>query len=372
MADKLGLVLMGGGARAAYQVGAMQAISQWYPRIHQSPFSIYSGTSAGAINATAIACYNSSFRLGVKKLHWLWSRLHSENILVSSPTGVSKHIMKQWLARVKADYYTPPPFSLLDNSPLLELLNEVVNYRRLEQQIATKQLDALAINTSSYYSGKSVCFYQGNEDIQPWDRPRAKGRRARINNEFLLASSAIPLIFPAQKLNQHYYGDGSIHQLAPLQPAIRMGAEKILIIDQTTSKLNKQRPQDPPGLAKISGHLMDAVFSDTLSADHDNLLKTNKLLAEMPKQVRKHASRKEIETFILSPSVSFDRYAVGYYPSLPPAVRGLLTLLGISPKDDAALTSYLLFEPDYIKALINIGFTDAMNRETELRAFLKI
>ncbi|MGF1684297.1 patatin-like phospholipase family protein [Photobacterium minamisatsumaniensis] len=368
---KISLLLTGGGARAAYQVGVLKAISEWYPRVHHSPFSIYCGTSAGAINAISIASYASCFRLGVKKLEWIWSRLHSRRIFKTSPTGMTGYLANQWFARLQSSHHERPPFGLLNNRPLRQLLNQVNNYHRLEKQITAGNLHGISITASSYKSGHSVSFFQGQQAISEWDRAKSKGRRALISTEHLLASAAIPLVFPATRIGRAYYGDGSIHQLAPLRPSLKMGADKILIIDLINQKLDKRDHTRAPGLATLGGHLMDTIFSDTLTADLENLSRTNSLLSHLPLDAQRDQGMKVVNHIHLSPSQSFEPLAQDYYCQLPPMTRTLMRLAGISPKDDAAITSYILFEPAYIQALINMGYEDTLEKESSLRDFLK-
>ena len=373
VSPKISLLLTGGGARAAYQVGALKAIAEWYPRVHHSPFSIYSGTSAGAINAISLASYASCFRLGVKKLEWLWSRLHSRRIFTTSALGTSGYLAKQGFARFQASHHDRPPFGLLNNRPLRQLLNQVNNYPRLEKQIAAGNLHGIAITASSYKSGHSVSFFQGHSSIPEWDRAKSKGRRTLIATDHLLASAAIPLVFPATRLGQSYYGDGSIHQLAPLRPSLKMGADKILIIDLINQQDSEPDHRQAPGLATLGGHLMDTIFSDTLAADLENLSRTNALLGELahhPDPASRHNGMRQIDHIHLSPSQSFEPLAQRFYSHLPPTTRALMRLIGISPKNDAAITSYLLFEPAYIRALIQMGYDDTQEKESELRTFL--
>lgn len=367
---KISLLLTGGGARAAYQVGVLKAISEWYPRVHHSPFSIYCGTSAGAINAISIASYASCFRLGVKKLEWIWSRLHSRRIFATSPLGMSGYLAGQWYARLQASHHERPPFGLLNNRPLRQLLNQVNNYQRLEKQIVAGNLHGIAITASSYKSGQSVSFFQGQPTVAEWSLAKSKGRRTLLTTDHLLASAAIPLVFPATRIGQAYYGDGSIHQLAPLRPSLKMGADKILIIDLINQKLDEPDYTRAPGLAALGGHLMDTIFSDTLAADLENLSRTNSLLMDLPASIREERGLRHIEHIHLSPSQSFEPLAQRYYSHLPPMTRALMRLTGISPKDDAAISSYILFEPAYIHALIKMGYEDTQEKELMLRNFL--
>ncbi|WP_274166066.1 patatin-like phospholipase family protein [Enterovibrio gelatinilyticus] len=368
---KIALLLSGGGARAAYQVGVMKAISEWYPRVHASPFNIYCGTSAGALNATSLACHTSCFRLGVKKLSWLWSNLHTKHVFESSYQGMIHHLGKQAFARAQARYHCAPPFGLLDNRPLRNLLNKVLNFSKIEHQIMTGNLHGLAVTASNYQTSKSVTFYQGHKDIPTWTRSRAIGIKSQITTEHLLASSAIPIVFPASKIGHGFYGDGSVHQIAPLRPALKMGAEKVLIIDLAPKSHPTPNHIAPaPGLAMLGGHLMDAIFADTLSADLEHLDRMNNLVSTVDKTKADNLALRQVDAFHLSPSSPFEPLVERYYCHMPIAVRSLMRFLGISPSEDAAITSYLLFEPKYINHLIDMGYQDAQNRRSDLQNFL--
>ncbi len=364
------LVLTGGGARAAYQVGVLKAIASWYPRVHHSPFTIICGTSAGAINAVSLACYNSCFRLGVKKLEWLWARLHTERIFAAHWRGVTQHIGKQWVARLQSEHLAPLPFSLFDNRPLRQLLNQVVNYARLEKQIHQGSLDSIAITTSRYHDGHSVSFFQGHPQQVEWQSNKQHGVRALLQTEHLLASAAIPLLFPASQIGSQFYGDGSIHQLAPLKPAIQMGADKIMVIDLINKTHQHAKINHAPGLAQLGGHLMDTVFSDSLVADLCHMQRLNEFLANLSEESRANSTLRSIEHLHLSPQLPFEPLVEENYCHMPLAARQLLRMIGISPRQDAAITSYILFESDYIQSLIRRGFDDTMERETEIRNFL--
>lgn len=368
---KIAIILSGGGARAAYQIGVLKAISQWYPRLHPSPFSIYCGTSAGALNATSLACHSSCFRLGVKKLSWLWSTLHTEDIFQSTPSDLLSHFTKLAFSRMQAQYRSAPSFALLNTQPLRKLLNRVISYPKIEHQILKGYLQGLAVTASNYQTSRSVTFFQGQPDIVPWASSRSIGLHSQITTDHLLASSAIPIVFPASQIGHSFYGDGSIHQIAPLSPALKLGADKILILDlapkqQTISVGLSQAP----GLATLAGHLMDAIFADTLSADLEHLQQMNHIISSLSAENAQKMSLRQIDTFHLSPSVSFGSLVEKYYCHMPIAIRSLMRLLGISPIDDAAITSYLLFEPKYINKLIDIGYQDAQDEKARLLAFL--
>lgn len=369
---KIALLLSGGGARAAYQVGVIKAISTWYPRLHKSPFSIYCGTSAGALNATSLACHSSCFQLGVKKLSWLWSNLRTRDVFHSTFETMLCHLGRQSFTRMQAQYHHAPPFGLLNTRPLRNLLNKVINYRKIEHQILSGHLHGLAVTASNYQTSKSVTFFQGQPEIEPWTYSRSIGIHSQITTEHLLASSAIPIVFPASQIGHSYYGDGSVHQIAPLRPALNIGADKILIIDLAPKLQPIGSGLSPaPGLATLGGHLMDAIFADTLSADLEHLERMNALVSNIPTDEAQRLSLKKVEAFHLSPSTPFEPLVEKFYSEMPIAVRCLMKLLGISPVEDAVISTYLLFEPKYINQLIEMGYQDAQYFRSDLLDFIQ-
>jgi len=374
--SKNALVLTGGGARAAYQVGVLSAIAKFVPRNHGIPFPIICGTSAGAINTTALACYASCFHLGVKKLEWVWKNLHTNRIYHSDPLRVFGHIFRGVLASFQADYANKSAHSLLNNAPLRTLLNQVVDFKRIDNNILRGYLTAVSVTASSYSSGDSISFFQSEQSISPWFRAKRRGIPTQINSEHLMASAAIPLVFPSRKIQQEHFGDGSIHQLSPLSPAIHLGARKLFVVgvEQPKEPLHaKENNPHPPTAATIAGHLLDGVFSDTLQSDIERMQRINSTLSLIPAEVRdKNEGLNNIESMILNPSHDFNAIAVEYYRELPYSIRLLLRSIGITNDSESSIISYLLFEKRYCKRLIQLGFEDAMEQENKIRAFLSL
>ena len=373
---KNALILTGGGARAAYQVGVLSAISKFSPRHHPVPFPIICGTSAGAINATALACYASCFQLGVKKLEWVWNSLKTDRIYHSDPFRVGGHIISGILGSFQADYANKTARSLLNNSPLRTLLSNVVDYNRIDNNIVKGDLSALSITASSYSTGNSISFYQSNDSVKPWFRAKRSGIPTQINSDHLLASAAIPLIFPSMKIKRSHFGDGSIHQLSPLSPAIHLGGEKLFIVGVEQPKepihINENNPH-PPSTATIAGHLLDGIFSDTLQSDLERMNRVNKTLSQITNDRRKNnEGLKNIESLVLNPSHNFNSMAVEYYHELPYTIRMLLRGIGITNNSESSILSYLLFDKAYCKQLIKLGFEDALEQETKIRQFLNL
>ena len=373
MPDKTALVLGGGGARAAYQIGVLKAIVQFYPRNHGIPFKIICGTSAGAINGTSIATHASCFHLGVRKLEWVWRNFRTEKIYSSSIPGVLTHLSKMLLMSMQDDKVNTNAGSLFNSEPLRGLLNQLINFTRIDRNISSGALNALSIDTSCYNTARSVTFFQGSHDIAQWHRDRRSGQRTQLNTDHLLASSAIPLIFPSVKLNQGYYGDGSVHQLAPLSNPIHLGAKKIMVINLESP--HKQLPQElehHPKTATITGHLLDTIFSDTLNSDLERLERINNTLSLIPKENRKKLSLTHIQTLVIKPSEDLSQLASRYYNEMPFAVRAMLRPIGINQQTDSSIVSYLLFEQTYCSALIDLGYQDAMCQIDEIRDFFEI
>ncbi|GIU37403.1 patatin-like phospholipase family protein [Shewanella colwelliana] len=373
MPDRTALVLGGGGARAAYQVGVLKAIVQNYPRNHGVPFKIICGTSAGAINGTSIATHASCFHLGVRKLEWVWRHFDTHKIYRSSFAGVFSHLAQMALMGLQDEKINPDPGSLFDNDPLRDLLNQLINFERIDRNIGNGALHALSVDTSCYNTSRSVTFFQASKEIDDWQRARRCGLRTHLNTDHLLASAAIPLVFPSVKLNRGYYGDGSVHQLAPLSSPIHLGAEKIMVINlESRHKQVHQDLEHHPKTATIAGHLLDTIFSDTLNSDLERLQRINGTVKLIPEEVRHQAALKPIETLVIKPSEDLSMIAAQHYQDMPMAVKALLRLIGINQQSDSSIVSYLLFERSYCSALINLGYLDGLAQMDEIKAFFNI
>ena len=374
--SKNALVLTGGGARAAYQVGVLSAIAKFVPRNHAIPFPILCGTSAGAINSTALGCYASCFQLGVKKLEWMWKNLDTSKIYHNDTRGVFGHIGKGMLASFQADYANKLPRSLLNNEPLRYLLNSVMNFKRIDNNILRGYLSAISVTASSYTTGNSISFYQADNSISPWQREKRCGQTTQLNSEHLMASAAIPLVFPSIKIKNQHFGDGSVHQLSPLSPAIHLGAKRIFVIGVEQPKeplhINENNPH-PPTAATIAGHLLDSVFADTMNSDLERMARINETLKLIPKNKKESIEGlKHIDSFIINPSHDFNAIALNHYNDLPLPVRLLLRSAGISNDSESSIISYLLFEKNFCAELIKLGFEDAMAQENQIRHFLNL
>ena len=280
------------------------------------------------------------------------------------------------LASFQADYASKSPRSLLNNAPLKQLLETVVDFSRIDTNIRRGYLSAVSVTASSYTSGNSISFFQSEDSISPWFRAKRRGEPTQLNSQHLMASAAIPLVFPSVKIRHNHLGDGSVHQLSPLSPAIHLGAEKIFIVgvEQPKDPIHAEENNPyPPTTASIAGHLLDSVFSDTLQSDIERMERVNHTLSLIPDENKKGTTGlKNIESYLLNPSHNFNSIAVKYYDNLPLPIRLLLRSIGINNDAESSLLSYLLFEKNYCKELITLGFNDALEQENKIRQFLNI
>jgi|TARA_R110000851_G_scaffold91704_2_gene200178 NTE family protein len=367
------LVLGGGGARAAYQIGVLKALVQFYPRNHNVPFDIICGTSAGAINATSLATHASCFHLGIKKLDWVWRHFETHKVYRASIPQVLRHLGRMAIKGLQDDKVSTDAASLLDNQPLRELLDKLIDFKRIDRNISNDALKAISVDASSYNNSRSYSFYQGNKHIENWQSAKRSGIRSLLNTEHLLASSAIPMVFPSIKLNQAYYCDGSVHQLSPLSSPVHLGANKIFVINLESPHKNFPIEFEyHPKTATIGGHLLDTIFSDTLNSDLERLQRENQTLSFMSKEGRDSLNLRHIETLVIKPSQDLSRIADRFYDDMPFAIKTLLKFFGINRQSDSSIVSYLLFEKSYTTTLIDLGYQDAMDRIDEIKQFFDI
>ena len=370
---KIGLVLSGGGARAAYQVGVLKAIVRLLPQEHPNPFNIISGTSAGAINAVALASYASHYRQGIQRLEHIWKNFSCDQIFRSDFLSVLKWSSKFFM-NTFFGYKAGDPVSLLDNSPLRQLVKKMILFENIQKAIDNQDLHALSVTASGYASGESVSFFQGHKSIKNWQRLRRIGLRSRIAVDHLLASSAIPAVFPAVQINREYFGDGAIRQLAPMSPALHLGADKILVIG-VSGQAHKRKPREQmkhyPSMAKIMNHMFNAAFLDSMESDVERLSRINNTISKIPDDViqSQHIGLRPVEILEINPSESIDDIAARHARELPKSLRFFLKGSGTTHKSGAGVLSYLLFERGFCRELIQCGYDDAMKRKDDILRF---
>ncbi|HMH16677.1 MAG TPA: patatin-like phospholipase family protein [Burkholderiales bacterium] len=373
--SKAGLILTGGGARAAYQVGVLKAVRELLPLPEKNPFSILCGTSAGAINAATLAVFADNFDGAVKRLLEVWEHFHVHHVYRSDPLGVAR-VGARWLAAMTLLSRTSP-ISLLDNTPLAEMLSRSLDFGRIQENIDNGYLYAVSITCSGYSSGQSVSFYQGGPDTEAWERTQRVGSAMPIRVEHLMASSALPFIFPAVKINREYFGDGSMRQIAPISPALHLGADRVLVVSTARQEMHSAEPPRVrgnlyPSVAQIAGHALNSIFLDSLNVDIELLQRINRTISLIAPEKLREAGLplRPIKVLVISPSQPIERIAVRHVQELPWPVRFLLRGIGAMNRNGSNLASYLLFEPGFCGALIELGYQDTMARRAEVLEFL--
>jgi NTE family protein len=367
----IGLVLTGGGARSAYQVGVLLALSELLPRA-RNPFPVIVGTSAGAVAASVLAAEAMHWHRAVAGLERVWSRFRSEQVFQVDPIHMLRSGLHWILALASGGLVLAPPKSMLDNSPLRELLGLHIDFTGVRRSIARGHLQAFAICATSYLTGTNVTFYDAHPSIKDWTRVQHLGRRIELGLDHVMASAAIPLLFPPMRLGEEYFGDGAMRQLMPLSPAIHLGADRLLIIgarsqsDAGVLQADRFRPVMPtPG--EIFGYMLDTLFTDQIYADLEQLERINELVRAAPEEA--HGLR-AIETLMLAPSVDPRDIAARHADEMPLSLRTLLRVIGGRDASNSQLASYLLFESGYTRELIEHGYRDAMQARHTLLAFM--
>jgi NTE family protein len=372
---KAGLVLAGGGARAAYQVGVLQAIKEILPNPKVNPFPIICGTSAGAVNAGSLAVYADDFGHAVENLLTVWRNFSPHHVYRSDFAGATVNSLRWFSGFLFGAFVKNKRISLLDNRPLESLLTRRLDFSRIASNIASGALDAVSITCSGYTSGQSCSFFQGADHFEGWQRSQRIGIKTRISIEHLMASSALPFVFPPYKLNREYFGDGSMRQIAPVSPALHLGADRVIVVG--TARIRNDGPERTrgelyPTLAQIAGHVLNSIFLDSLAVDLERLERINKTISCVdPATLKKMGlGLHHVDVLVLTPSEPLDGIAVKHVRSLPWTIRFLLRSVGAMRRGGANLASYLLFERGYCNELIELGYNDTIQRRDEVESFL--
>jgi NTE family protein len=372
MTKKTGLILTGGGARAAYQVGVLKAVDELLGHPRRNPFTILCGTSAGAINAAALAIDADHFADAVRRLTDVWQGFRCQHVYRADWPGIVR-TGARWIAALLF-FARTNPVSLLDNSPLRDLLTRTMDFERIQANIDAGAVHAVAVTASGYTSGQSVTFYQGGSGLEQWERTQRVGAATTLNVDLLLASSALPFIFPAIKVHREFFGDGSMRQMAPISPALHLGADRVLVLGtgRQSTEPPRVRAQIYPSLAQIAGHALNSIFLDSLAVDIERLERINRTLACVAPERAREAGLKlrPIDVLVMHPSQPLERIAARHAHHFPRPVRFLLRSVGAMNRNGSNLASYLLFEAPFCQALIELGYQDAMARRGEMLAFL--
>ncbi len=373
--SRAGLIMTGGGARAAYQVGVLRALSELLPPEVRTPFPIICGTSAGAINAAVMAANADDFRRGVRRLMTVWKNFRVHHVYRADPWGAFSNSAHWVLTVLTGGTFSRKPVSLLDNTPLAQLLGKFLDFAAIQRAIDDGHLTAFSVTCSGYTSGQSVSFYQSVPGMQAWERARRIGVAMPITLDHLLASSALPFIFPPAHINREYFGDGSMRQIAPVSPALHLGADRLFVIGvgrQLQQKMDRVKIETHPSLAQIAGHALNSIFLDSLEVDLERLQRINRTIEMIPRNVLESTNYPlhRVDFRVISPSEELEPIALAHARELPLTIRALLNTVGGMRRSGANLLSYLLFEKSYCRALIQLGYKDTMGRKDDLMAFL--
>jgi len=373
----IGLILPGGGARCAYQVGVLKAIAEMAPRGTPNPFPVISGTSAGAVNGVVLATRARRFQHAVTDLERVWANFQTHQVFRSDAKTMVKGAL-HWLTAVgSAGFLGTDPRSLLDNTPFRNMLKRHIKFTHIQDSIDRGYLDAIAITAAGYGSARSISFFQGKEGLETWTRVRRRGRRTEITLDHVMASIAAPLIFPPVLMAREYFGDGAMRQATPLSPAVRLGAKRLLVIGVRNEEQDPEPGPDEviphPSLGRIAGYMLDALLMDGLSSDLERLMRINEIVNAQPgrKLQGDVANLKAIDAMIIYPSQDVRDVALRYVDEMPKSVRILMRMLGAMNYGGRQLVSYLLFESGYTQALMKLGYDDAVSRREELLNFMQ-
>jgi NTE family protein len=370
------LVLPGAGARGAYQIGVLKAIAGLLPERDPNPFSVICGTSAGAINAAVLAGRAANFERAVADMEHVWANFAASQVYRADDWTMLKTSL-HWLSAVTlGGLGVRNPSSLLDNAPLRDLLAQNVRFDGIRRSIEQGHLDAVAVTASAYATARSVTFFEGRPELASWTRVRRIGRPTRLTVDHLMASAAVPFVFPPMQIGGEFYGDGSMRHRAPLSPAIHLGADRMLVVGVRDERPDAEPPvgakPEPPTFAHLGGYMLDTLFMDGLYTDLERLSRTNRILEQIGdrKLSGPLAALRPLHTLVIVPHQDLRSLAGEYAHELPRGVRLLLRGLGASSNSGLQLVSYLLFESGFTRALIEMGYKDAMAMEDELRAFI--
>ncbi len=371
---KTALVLPGGGARGAFQVGVLKAIAELLPRGSPNPFPVISGTSAGALNSIVIATRAHSLRIAVAELERVWGHFHCKQVYRTDNLTMLKSSLHWMFALIFGGWLVGMPKSLLDNTPLRKLLERNLHFPRIQDAIAAGHLDAIAVTAAGYASARSTSFFEAAPGTPGWKRTRRVGVNVELGLDHLMASVAVPYVFPPQRIGNEWFGDGAMRQATPLSPAVQLGADRILVVGirDETGGFVPDVAGEQPSFAQIAGYMLDTLFMDGLYSDLERVTRINELIDSIPDQRVTVGDRemRPIDTMLIVPSQDVREVAEKHRAELPFAIRALLRGIGGRSTGENKLLSFLLFEQAYARELIKVGYRDAMSVRDELLDFV--
>jgi NTE family protein len=371
---KTALVLPGGGARGAFQVGVLKAVAELLPRTAPNPFAVISGTSAGAVNSIVLATRAQKLRTAVAELERVWAHFRCHHVYKTDHLTMLKSSL-HWMASLAfGGWLVGTPRSLLDNAPLRELLRRNVHFPRIRDAIEAGHLEAIAVTAAGYSSARSTTFFEARPGRAGWERTRRIGVNTELGLDHLMASIAVPYVFPPTRLGDEYFGDGAMRQATPLSPAVHLGADRILVVgirDETGGR-ESGTSDGPPSFAQIAGYMLDTLFMDGLYSDLERITRINELLDAVSDEALRIGEKemRPIDTMLIVPSKDLRMIAEKHRAELPFAIRALLRSVGGNSSGENKLLSFLLFEQAYTRELIKLGYEDAMRVQDELRDFV--
>jgi NTE family protein len=360
----LGLVLTGGGARSAYQVGVLKGVSELMRRGSACPFPIITGTSAGAVSAIALASDAAHFRRSVYAIERVWRDFRVHHVFKADAVSMLRSGLHWMLAFLTGGWLVHPPHSLFDNTPLWDLLREKLDFDGIPRSLYKGHLQALGICATCYDDADSVTFYASSAPIEPWARVYRKGARVALTLNHLMASLSIPFLFRPVLLHDQYFGDGAMRQTSPLSPAIHLGANRLFIIgvnDPVSTGADLGRRAVEPSFGQMFGFMLDSLFMDQLNSDLERISRYNE---------SNSASR--VDFLVMTPSRDVNEIARRHAGELPRSLRALMRTMGASSAASTLLLSYLLFERSFTRELIDLGIADTRARADEIREFLQL